>query len=100
MIEFKSLGRTLMAHSYGSALVAILIAFATIAASGCSTGGNESAPIASTPSTIGSAAPEQVTPNKVGSTVGVWEGLSLANCSPRLPTDAMPRENHAHTNPG
>ena len=81
MTEFKSLGRALMAHSRGRTLVAFLIAFATIVASGCSTGGNESPSIASAPGTGGSAAPEQVTPNKVGSTVGVWEGLSLANCS-------------------
>lgn len=83
MIDFKSAGRTFAANSGGRVLAAILIAIASIAAAGCATGdGAGEVGYVAPPQTIAAGAtPSQAQPSKVGSVVGVWEGLTLANCS-------------------
>jgi len=82
MIDFNSAGRTRMANSGGRLLVAILIALASFTA-GCAAGNGagEVGYVAPPESTHAEGAPTQVEPGKAGSVVGVWNGLTLANCS-------------------
>jgi hypothetical protein len=66
----------------------VLIAVASLAAAGCATGGGESGsvpPPSADNSLSPGGTPMQVQPGKPGSTVGVWEGLSLANCNTSAP---------------
>jgi hypothetical protein len=82
MIDFKSAGRTRMANPGGRLLAVILIALAGLAA-GCASGdgAGEVGYVAPPESTHAESAPTQVDPGKAGSVVGVWDGLTLANCS-------------------
>ncbi len=82
MIDFKAAGRTRMANSGGLLLAALLIALASIV-SGCASGdgAGEAGYVAPPESTHAECAPTQVEPGKAGSVVGVWDGLTSANCS-------------------
>jgi hypothetical protein len=82
MIDFKWAGRTRMANLGGRITAAILIALVSLAA-GCASGNGagEVGYVAPPESTHAQSAPTKVEPGKVGSVVGEWEGLSLANCS-------------------
>jgi hypothetical protein len=82
MIDFKAAGRTRMANSGGRLLAAILIGLASLAA-GCASGGGagEAGYVTVPQSTHSEGAPAQVDPGKAGTVVGVWNGLTLANCS-------------------
>ena len=82
MIDFKAARRTRMANSGGRLLAAILIGLASLAA-GCASGGGagEAGYVTVPQSTHSEGAPAQVDPGKAGTVVGVWNGLTLANCS-------------------
>lgn len=82
MIDFKAADRTRRADSGGRRLAAILIAFAFLA-TGCASGdgAGEVGYAAPPQSAHAEGAPTSVTPGKTGSIVGVWDGLTQANCS-------------------
>ena len=84
MIDQKAGGRASAAHARGRGWAIILIAIASLAANGCATGGGGetgSMPPSSAENSLSAGGtPMQVQPGKPGSTVGVWEGVSLANC--------------------
>jgi hypothetical protein len=82
MIEGKTASRRRIAKA-GGRWAAILIALASLAAAGCASGygSNEVGYVAPPKSASAESAPTQVQPGKVGSVVGVWNGLTLANCS-------------------
>jgi predicted small secreted protein len=99
MIDLNIARRAVEAHSVGRVRVAVspmafvrmalsraavLVVLVSITAAGCATGdgageGASSSGIGGTVSANG-APPMVVQPGKVGSTVGVWEGLTLADC--------------------
>jgi hypothetical protein len=82
MIDFKASGHGFTAHSSGRMFATILIAIASIALTGCATGDSASqAGAVPPPSAPVGGTPMQVQPGKEGSTVGVWEGVSLASCN-------------------
>jgi hypothetical protein len=82
MIDCKTAGRICIANPGGRLLTAILIALATLMP-GCASGdgAGEVGYVAPPKSSQTEGAPTQVQPGKVGSVVGVWNGLTLANCS-------------------
>jgi len=82
MIDCKTAGPTPMANSGGRLLAAILIGLAIVLA-GCASGEGtgEVGYVAPPKSAQTTSAPTQVEPGKAGSVVGVWNGLTLANCS-------------------
>jgi len=99
MIDFKVSGRfrsgqTLTARTSASriqagrkcirAIAAISIALAGMTVAGCATGGagevgSVAPPTVSTPTAVSSSSPPSA--SKVGAVVGVWEGVSRADCS-------------------
>ncbi len=99
MIDFKAAGRTLSGQTLPGwaltgwiwagqkcvrAVAAILIALASMAAAGCATGGaGEVGYVAPPRVTAPAAATASARPStdKAGGVVGVWEGLTLADCS-------------------
>ncbi len=89
MIDYRITRGIFAACSKSHAWAIVLIAAATIAAAGCATGGGvgdtSAAPPPSADNGSASGTPMQVQPGKPGSTVGVWEGLSLANCATSAP---------------
>jgi hypothetical protein len=89
-VEAYSVGRVRVAVSQMAFVrmalsrAAVLVVLVSMTAAGCATGGAGEAPSSSsgvggTVSANG-APPMVVQPGKVGSTVGVWEGLTLADC--------------------
>jgi hypothetical protein len=84
MIDQKTAGRASVAYAWSRGWAVVMIAAASLAMAGCATGGGEtgSAPPPSADNSLSpGGTPMQVQPGKPGSTVGVWEGLSLANCN-------------------
>jgi hypothetical protein len=89
-VEAYSVGRVRVAVSQmafvrmalsRAAVLVVLVSIMT--AAGCATGGaGEGATSSGVSGTVSAngAPPMQVQPGKVGSTVGVWEGLTLADC--------------------
>src|SRR5579859_6882879 len=82
MVDFNSTGRTRVTNPGARLLAAILIALASLAA-GCASGegAGEAGYVAPPQSAHAESAPAQVEPGKAGSVVGVWNGLTLANCA-------------------
>src|SRR5690242_19858675 len=82
MMECKTTGGTRVTNLGGRLLAAILIAFAGFA-TGCASkyGSGEVGYVAPPKSAQTASAPTKVEPGKAGSVVGVWNGLTLANCS-------------------
>jgi hypothetical protein len=92
-LEARSVGRARVAIAQSATLqmrmailrMAILIVLVGLTAAGCATGGGAGEASSSSSGLNGTvsangAPPMQVQPGQPGSTVGVWEGLTLADC--------------------
>ena len=82
MMDCKGAGRPRIANSAGRRLAVTLIVLASLTA-GCASGngGGEVGYVAPAESAHTQSGPTKVEPGKAGSVVGVWNGLTLANCS-------------------